>query len=132
MVSAILGGTPLRAATFWNTSDIPTTTASTPIDCWDTTLGSAGPVEIATSGRWNGQTFSLKSGSNHAKIGVSTSGSHHYAIFGDMNQEGALLGSGDQCAVRQNGRGGLFFVIDNAALANSVSDLIKGDTAPAE
>jgi hypothetical protein len=34
------------------------------------------------------------------------------------------------CGKSQNGRGGLFFVLDNKALADSVSDLIDGDTAP--
>ena len=134
MVSALLGGVPLRVATWWSTSKINSTTTTTSIGCWDDALGTAGPVEIATSGQWNGQSFSLKGGagsadSNHAKIGVSTSGSRHYAIFGDMNQEGAL--SGD-CAVHQNGRGGIFFVIDNATLANSVSDLINGASAPTQ
>jgi hypothetical protein len=98
-------------------------------------LGTAGPVEIATTGRWNGTSFGLRGGipsgdANHAKIGVSTSGNHHYAIFGDMNQEGALSGNESVCGGSQNGRGGLFFVIDNATLATSVSDLIHGETAP--
>jgi hypothetical protein len=137
MVSALLEGAPLRVATWWNSSRINSTTATTSIGCWDSSLGSAGPVEIATSGRWNGTIFVLKgdgfSGDgNHAKIGVSTSGSHHYAIFGDMNQEGALSGNASDCGVHQNGRGGLFFVIDNAALATSVGDLIHGDTAPTQ
>ena len=42
----------------------------------------------------------------NAKIGVSTAGSHHYAIFGDMNQQGTL--SGKNCSSGQNCRGGLF------------------------
>src|SRR5204863_9228326 len=79
MVSALLGGAPLRVATWWNSSKINTTTATTSIGCWDTALGNAGPVEIATSGRWNGTSFGLRGGipsgdANHAKIGVSTSG----------------------------------------------------------
>jgi hypothetical protein len=45
-----------------------------------------------------------------------------------MNQQGAL--SGANCASSQNGRGGLFYVIDNAALAEGIRSLIKGDTAP--
>lgn len=129
MVSAILGSTPLRAATFWGTSDIPSTAGTTP-GCWSPTLSTPGAVEIATSGQWNGQSFSLQSDRNHAKIGVSTSASAHYAIFGDMNQAGALSGTPSQCAASQNGRGGLFFVIDNATLASSVSDLVQGGTAP--
>lgn len=138
MVSALLRGVPLRVATWWSSSKINSTTATTSIGCWDTTLGTPGPVEIATSGRWSGVSFGLKGGdpsgdANHAKIGVSTSGTHHYAIFGDMNQEGALSESTPGgCAAHQNGRGGLFFVIDNATLASSVSDLIHGETAPTQ
>ncbi|SUX29570.1 hypothetical protein [Chromobacterium vaccinii] len=45
-----------------------------------------------------------------------------------MNQEGAL--SGD-CASSQNGRGGLFFALPNAALAQSIAKLIGGSTAAA-
>ena len=48
MVSALLGGEPLRAATWWANPEIPTTTASTPVGCWDKSLGAPGAVEIAT------------------------------------------------------------------------------------
>jgi len=135
MVSALLDGAPLRVASWWSQNKIKTTTATTSIGCWDPTLGTPGPVEIATTGQWNGISFGLTGGIssadfNHAKIGVSTPGSHHYAIFGDMNQEGALSGTATVCGGSQNGRGGLFFVVDNAALATSVGDLIRGETAP--
>jgi hypothetical protein len=56
-----------------------------------------------------------------ARSVVSTSGSHHYTILGDTNQQGAIKGN---CKRSQNGRGGLFFVIDDAELSNSVKDLI--------
>src|SRR5207245_7176755 len=73
MVSALLGGVPLRVATWWSQSRINSTTATTSIGCWDNALGAAGPVEIATSGQWRGQSFGLKGGNsadgNHAKIG---------------------------------------------------------------
>lgn len=132
MVSALLGGVSLRAATWWATPKIYTTTPSSRITCWDSDLGKPGAVEIATSGQWEGKTFGLTGGPgpnfNHAKIGVSTSGERHYAIFGDMNQQGTI--SGSKCSSSQNGRGGLFFVIDDAALSASVGDLIKGSTAP--
>jgi len=62
---------------------------------------------------------------NHAKIGVST-GSHPFVIFGDMNQQGALSGS---CDSSQNGRGGLFYVVNDAQLAGSAGELLKGSTA---
>jgi hypothetical protein len=131
MVSSILDGVSLRVATWWASPQIPSTTASTTIDCWDPSLSPPGAVEIATSGHFGDKTFGLKGvatpDGNHAKIGVSTSGTHHYAIFGDMNQQGAISGT---CKSSQNGRGGLFFVIDDADLAASVTDLIKGDTAP--
>lgn len=131
MVSAVLDGVSLRAATWWANPQIPSTTASTTIDCWDPSLSTPGAVEIATSGHFADKTFGLKGiatpDGNHAKIGVSTSGAHHYAIFGDMNQQGAISGN---CKSSQNGRGGLFFVIDDAALSDSVKDLISGDSAP--
>jgi hypothetical protein len=56
---------------------------------------------------------------------VST-GTHSYAIFGDMNQQGSLT----TCTSSQDARGGLFFVVDNAQLHDSVRDLIQGDSAP--
>lgn len=131
MVSAVLGGVSLRVATWWMNSKIYTTRASAKIACWDTALGKPGRVEIATTGQWDGKELGLEgapaAGYNHAKIGVSISGNRHYAIFGDMNQEGAL--SGD-CSLHQNGRGGIFFVIDNQALFDSVTSLIDGNTAP--
>ena len=136
MVSAILGGVPLRTATWWATPEIPSTTASSNITCWSNSLGKPGPVEIATSGAWQGKTFGLTgadgggSNFNHAKLGVSTSGTHQYAIFGDMNQQGAI--AGNDCGSSQNGRGGTFYVLDNAQLAQSLTSLISGSTAPTQ
>jgi hypothetical protein len=132
LVSAELGQVPLRVASWWTSPAIDSTTASTPIDCWDPSLAKPGAVEIATSGSWQGTVFGLKGGPgpdfNHAKIGVSTGGDHHFVIFGDMNQQGVL--SDTNCGRSQNGRGGLFFVIDDAPLAESVSKLIQGTSAP--
>jgi hypothetical protein len=129
MVSAMLVTEPLRAATWWTKPEIPTTTATTAIGCWDSKLGKPGAVEIATTGTWAGKTIGLEGQAtphgNHAKIGVST-GSHNYAIFGDLNQQGSL--SGPNCDSSQDGRGGLFYVVDNAPLFGSVRDLIKGGT----
>jgi hypothetical protein len=134
MVSSFLGGVALRAATWWADPEIYSTTATTTISCWSSTLGKPGPVEIATTGRWAGQVIGLTGGDgpdfNHAKVGVSTSGAEHYVIFGDMNQQGAL--SGANCASSQNGRGGLFYVLDNKALSDSVASLISGDSAPTQ
>lgn len=132
MVSAVLGGASLRAATWWATPYIYSTTASTKLKCWDSSLSNPGPVAIATTGRWNGEEFGLTGGLgtnfNHAKIGVTTSGDAHYSIFGDMNQQGSA--SGPNCGSSQNGRGGTFYVLDDAKLFAGVTDLIAGGTAP--
>jgi hypothetical protein len=45
-----------------------------------------------------------------------------------MNQQGSL--SGPNCKSSQNGRGGLFYVIEDSQLFGSVRNLIKGSTAP--
>ena len=94
MVSSLLGGEPLRVASWWQDPEIPSTTATTAISCWDAALSTkTGAVQIATTGTWQGTTIGLKGGAspagNHAKIRVST-GTHPYAIFGDMNQQGSL------------------------------------------
>jgi deoxyribonuclease II len=126
LVSAVLGGVSLRAATWWATPKIYTTSASTKIACWDDALEQPGPVEIAITGQWAGTTLGLTGGSgpnfNHAKLGVSTSGTAHYAIFGDMNQQGTA--SGPKCTSSQNRRGGLFYVIDNPALFDGLKSLL--------
>jgi len=139
LVSGVLGGEPLRTATWWASPQIYTTTADTKLACWPEALGSdsrihsPGAVEIATSGQWEGTIFGLKGGpgpdNNHAKIGVATSGPHPYAIFGDMNQQGTAVGS-RSCSSSQNGRGGLFYAIEDQELSRSVANLIDGQTAP--
>lgn len=134
MVSSLLGSAPLRVATWWNAGNkLPSTTAKTKVDCWSETLKAPGPVEIATSGTWEGKSIGLKGGNakdgNHAKIGVTMKGAPHAAvILGDMNQEGALVGP--KCDSAQNGRGGLFFVVEDEALHASVSKLLAGQSAP--
>ncbi len=134
MVSAVLGGVPLRAATWWASPKIYSTTASSAVTCWDESLAKPGAVEIATTGHWAGKEIGLAGGLgtnfNHAKIGVSTSGDRHYSIFGDMNQQGSL--SGPNCSRSQNGRGGLFYVFDDADLSQSLTSLISGNTAPTQ
>lgn len=127
LVSAILDGVSLTVASYWNPKKIPTTKNAGKPGCWDASLdslGTPGPVENTVEGTWDQKTFKLNTGGNHAKIGVSTSGTHHYVIFGDMNQEGALSGDAKKCGSAQNGRGGLFFVVDDKDLAASVKDLI--------
>jgi hypothetical protein len=132
LVSAVLGGVSLRAATWWANPKIYTTTSSTDITCWDDSLRKPGPVEIATTGNWADKEFGLTGGPgpnfNHAKAGVSTAGNEHYSVFGDMNQQGSA--SGQKCSSSQNGRGGLFYVINNPELHDSLENLLKGGTAP--
>ena len=43
MVSALLDGTPLRTATWWACPYIYSTTRSTDVGCWDSSLGHAWP-----------------------------------------------------------------------------------------
>ena len=125
-------GPALRTATWWTAPAIPATDAATKIACWDAALGKPGAVAIATTGTWAGKTIGLQGGPspdrNHGKIGVSTDGDHPYAIFGDMNQQGAL-GPAAKCGSSQNGRGGLFFVVEDRALHDSVAALIAGGSA---
>jgi hypothetical protein len=153
MVSALLDGEPLRVASWWTAPEIPTTTSTTPVACWDQSLGKPGAVEIATTGTWQGHTLGFEGiaepNGNHAKIGVSTCHrsspmfdddgnqpdstrrqrcGRSYVIFGDMNQQGSL--SGPNCASSQNGRGGLFFVVPDQRLFNSVRDLLHGQSTP--
>jgi hypothetical protein len=45
-----------------------------------------------------------------------------------MNQQGTV--HGPMCSSSQNGRGGLFYVMDNPALFEALGNLVKGDTAP--
>lgn len=131
LVSALLGRVPLRVATWWgNPNEIPTTTASTPVACWNDGLAAPGAVVNATSGTWAHKTFRLTEGpgspagnANHAKIGVSTDASSNEVIFGDMNQQGALTGA-DGCDRSQNERGGLFYVVKNATLNKGIRALI--------
>jgi len=131
MLSARLGGVPLRTATWWASPRIPTTIAGQTIICWRSDLGTPGAVEIATSGHWGTTAIGLKGGpqpdSNHAKIGVSLDPSRPLAIFSDLNQQGRLT---SQCNSSQNGRGGLFFIVEDRTLHSAMTALLAGETAP--
>jgi len=133
LVSSVLGGSSLRTATWWARPTIPTTTDESEVGCWSDKLTKPGAVEIATTGYWDGKKIGLTGGPgtnfNHAKIGVTISPSKDISIFGDMNQQGALSGN---CMSSQNGRGGIFYVVKDAALAKSLAALLKGDTAPSQ
>jgi len=130
MVSAKMDALPIRAATWWTTPPLPSTTADTTIECWDAALGHPGQVQIATSGTWQGKRIGLKGGggndANHAKIGVSLDPSKTFCFFGDENQQGALDGD---CNSSQNGRGGEFYVLNQSDLFQSLTALLAGDSA---
>jgi len=129
MVSAIVGK-PLRTATWWSRPEILSSKAGTP-GCWSDILGTPQEVQIATSGQFKGIEFSLKGGlgkdHNHAKLAHSLDGS--LAIMGDMNQQGSYSPEYYRCSASQNGRGGMFFVLDNPTLHSGLKELMTGSTA---
>ena len=126
MVSAVLGGVPLKTATWWTAPAIASTTTATTIACWSASLGAPGRVDIAMAGSWGGHWLGLTGGLgtsfNHAKIGVSTSADKRFVIFGDLNQQGTL--SGPNCSSGENGRGGTFYVITDPQLSDSLTQLL--------
>ncbi len=131
LVSAMLGGRALRVASWWEEPAIFTTTKGAQIEGWPATLAKPGAVAIATSGTWQGKSIGLTGGDganhNHAKLGVTTDSGPPLSIFGDMNQMGAVTGAMD---ISQNGRGGTFYVLQHAVLWKSLSQLLRGATAP--
>ena len=143
LVSAKLGGLPIRVASWWASPEIYSTTRESKIACWPQRFGKPGPVEIALTGNWDGESLGFHGmpnpSGNHAKIGVSQDGRRTYSIFGDMNQEGTLKPTIDKqdkdawkptCAISQNPRGGLFYVVNNRSLFKSMTSLLAGQTAP--
>ena len=95
-------------------------------------------MEIAATGTWDGTSLGLEGGLgdqfNHAKVGVSTRKKDPLAIFGDMNQQGALAPhyayKDQKCNSSQNGRGGTFYVVEDRKLWTGVRALLAGDSAP--
>lgn len=138
VASGMLGGLPLRVASWWDAPKIYSTSGHESIDGWPSTIALPGAVETATSGIWGTQPLGLlgesKPPGNHAKVAVSTDPSKTWCVFGDMNQQGALwvgyAHAGQQMSSSQNGRGGLFLVVDDAGLHASVSAMLAGDSAP--
>jgi hypothetical protein len=144
IVSAVLGRVPLRVATFWQRDLIYSTPGRTQPGCWPAVLKplSPGAVQIALTGTWDGRMIGLTGtpqrgatgaslGANHAKLGVSTDSGPPLTILGDMNQDGTISAKGAlTCSSSQNGRGGLFFVMENQVLHDSVAALITGGSAP--
>ena len=134
MVSSLLGS-PLRTASWWGKPEINSTKDGFVPGCWNKNLNSPKEVQVALSGQWEGKTFSLEgrptTDGNHAKLAHSLSGSK-LTVLADMNQEGSLNGNAggeDSCEISQNGRGGLFFVVEDDVLHNGLSELLKGSTA---
>lgn len=125
LVSARLGGIPLRTAT-WADPPIPEVDSSHPLTCWRSDLGSPGRIQVALTGRWMTKLIGVSASSSHAKIGFSLDDTKPLTIFGDMNQQGALSGN---CTSAQNGRGGLFFVLEDRQLYATIRQLIPDDVA---
>ncbi|MGA2244443.1 MAG: deoxyribonuclease II family protein [Verrucomicrobiota bacterium] len=138
LVSAQLGGLPLRVASWWADPTIPSTSAASSITCWNPALGKPGPVQIAISGKWQSETIGLTGGEggafNHAKVGVSLLPAQPLCIFGDMNQQGTINGAGnpDGCASSQNGRGGTFYILNEPTLFTGLTSLLQGSSAPVQ
>lgn len=138
LVSGKLGGLSLRVASWWAAPEIYSTDKGVDIGGWPSDLQPPGAVAIATTGNWNGKPIGLTGGLgtnfNHAKIGISTDPAKPVCIFGDMNQQGALRSNyahpGQKMDSSQNGRGGTFYVLQHKGLFDSLTQLLKGDTAP--
>ena len=132
MVSAVLNSASERTATWWASPQIYSTLKTTKVNCWGGELKTKnqmpGTVAIAKTGTWDGNSIGLIGGQNHAKIGVTTSGDKHYAIFGDLNQQGTI--NPPHCERSQNGRGGMFFVVDDKDLFDTVTGLLDGESEP--
>ena len=134
MVSSLLGA-PLRTASWWTEPEINSTRAGFLPLCWNKSMTAPQEVQVALSGQWNGKNFSLKgrptNNGNHAKLAHSLSGPK-LTIMADMNQQGSLNGNAggdDSCEISQNGRGGLFFVMEDEVLHSGLSELLHGATA---
>ncbi len=130
MVSALLNSASERTATWWASPQIYSTLKTTAIGCMKGLLDDQKPgaVAIAKTGTWDKHGIGLIGGQNHAKIGVVTTSDKHYAIFGDLNQQGTI--NPPHCERSQNGRGGMFFVVENKDLFDTVTDLLDGETEP--
>ena len=132
MLSAKLGGISERAATWWASPQIFSTTKTTIVRCWSGELKARnlkrGAVEIAKTGTWQKKTIGLIGGQNHAKVGVAKSGDRPLTIFGDLNQQGTI--NPPKCERSQNGRGGLFFIVESKELFDTMTDLLDGESEP--
>lgn len=129
MVSA-MSGVGLRTATWWATPKLLSTKAGTP-GCWDSSLPEAKEVQVALTGAWDGNALSFKgvtaTSGNHAKIAHSLEGTT--SVFGDMNMQGSYSASDGACSSSQNGRGGLFFLLDDQVMHDALKSLLSGTTS---
>jgi Deoxyribonuclease II len=137
MISAQLNSLSLRVVSWWANPNIYSTKAGEVPGCWAPGLGTPGDVDIALTGSWAGVTVDLIGANgrngNHAKIGISKDPSKTICIFGDENQQGALSATPTQaCHSSQNGRGGTYYVVNNAGLFKSLTQLFAGRTAGAD
>jgi hypothetical protein len=142
LVSAQLKSLPLRVVSWWAAPKIYSTKAGEVPGCWGPGLGDPGEVEIALTGSFAGVQIVLLGengqNSNHAKIGISKDAKRPICIFGDENQQGAIKsgtnpdsGKAQKCNSSQNGRGGTFYVLSNAGLFKSLTQLFAGRSAGA-
>jgi hypothetical protein len=82
MVSALLGGAPLRTATWWAAPKIYSTTDDSTPGCWDSGLQNPEPVEVATTGQWGArssgspaevvQTSTMRSSASRCRVALTT------------------------------------------------------------
>lgn len=132
-VSWRLGAADLRVATWNNSPTIGSTYDEKAVTCWPPGYLTAGKVphlgrvESAATGKWGTTTLHMQASENHGKFGVSRNPGETLSVFGDLNQSGGLKTA---CANAQNGRGGLFFVVDDAKLADSLRTLLSGTSVP--
>ena len=128
MLSALLSGAAERVVTWRHSKDIPSTRAATKVGCWSPMIaGKPGKVAIALTGVWDGKPIKLTQPMNHAKIATALSNGTKYVVFSDLNQQGSI-GPPKPCDSAQNARGGLFFVLEDTELYDSLGGLIDGDT----
>lgn len=133
-VSSMLGGEHLITATWWARTRIPSTHGQQDVHCWDPALKSApGEVDVAVQSVYEGHQLAFTGGPNHAKVGASFGGGgHHFAVFGDLNQQGTLGKPGSSyadCGAGQNGRGGMFFVVADQTLSTGIAKLVTQQIA---
>lgn len=130
LVSSVLS-LPLRVASWFTSPKLISAKAGTP-GCWASSLSEPQEVQTVLSGQWDNKTMGMLGESsldgNHAKVAHSLSGTT--SVFGDMNQEGSYQPSDRKCDSSQNGRGGMFFVLDDSVMHDGLKSLLTGDTAP--